>query len=550
MDQSVSVKAGTTVSDAAGKAGIDMVSTCGQKGTCGQCGVMITKGVVPDAAPQDEKVFSKDELSSGYRLACCTRVTDNLTIFLPDKTYNNRVRLLPGNDEPAEQIMPTAGLVTASHKAHPLGLAIDLGTTTVACHLVDLITGKELVAVAALNPQVRHGEDIMSRLQYASSHPDSTELSALIFSKLNELMLKLTAEADVRPCQVEDVCIAANAAMIHLLLGLPIHQLVSAPYVPATCKSFDINARDLELNVAPGAHVHILPSIGGFLGGDLVAMILATGIHCIDKIVLGIDVGTNTEIVLRTPGDSGLVAVSCPSGPAFEGAHISNGMRAIEGAIESVKITSAGISYRTIGDAPAIGLCGSGILDIVAELYRLKWINERGRFQVNNKNIVPDKSGAKILLVPEIKNGIEKDIFFSQKDVNAFQLAKGAIRAGIDILLEVSGIQPDNIDEVLIAGTFGFYLNPTNAVSTGLIPDIPTSRIRKVGNASVAGAKKVLLSRSARKEAQQIADQTCHVELIRHPNFNRLFASGMLFHKNLRPRLPRKGQDIAKILLV
>jgi len=591
--KSIAVEAGTHIADAARQAGIDIVSTCGGNGKCGQCHVIVAEGEVSPPARTERTLFSKAELSEGHRLACCTKILGKLTLHLPDKTLNSKVRLQVGGRDPGEPVAPMVQLyevdmslsdlsnscsdfelvttametrhqckdLKADHRvaarlsevsrqqngqvsvylrdgeivgvappqARPVGLAIDLGTTKVAAYLLDLVTGQTLSAAGALNPQVRYGDDIMSRMQYVCSNPGSKALSSLIRSMLNDLVLKLTAQAGVSPQQVADVCIVANTAMIHLLLDLPVRQLASAPYVAATRAPFDIKARELALEISPGAYIHILPSIGGFVGGDHVAMILATGIDSIDKVALGLDIGTNTEIVLRRPDASQLFSVSCPSGPAFEGAHVVNGLRAATGAIESVQITAEGVCCRTIENSPAIGLCGSGIVDTVAELYRCRLINERGRFQIRDQSLKQGGTAQRFLLVPESKSGTGKEIYFSQKDVNQIQLAKGAIRAGIDILMDISGTRPDHIEEIFIAGAFGSYLNLANAVSIGLIPDFPAARWRQVGNAAAVGAKQALLCRRAREQACQIADRTRHIDLTRHPKFSRHFALGMLF---------------------
>ncbi|MBE0688527.1 MAG: DUF4445 domain-containing protein, partial [Anaerolineae bacterium] len=233
-----------------------------------------------------------------------------------------------------------------------------------------------------------------------------------------------------------DVCIVGNTAMTHLLMQFPVHQLAMAPYVAASGAALDFKAREIDLHTAPGTYVHILPCVGGFVGADHVAMILASEMDRTDRVTLGIDIGTNTEIALARPGTTFLAAVSCASGPAFEGAHISDGMRAASGAIEGVTLTESQVQLRTIDDAPAIGLCGSGIVDAVSELHRWHVINSHGRFDRKNSRVREGRRGPEFLLVPDNRSGSQRDVVISQEDINEIQLAKGAIRAGLDVLLE------------------------------------------------------------------------------------------------------------------
>ena len=317
--------------------------------------------------------------------------------------------------------------------------------------------------------------------------------------------------------------------MTHLMLNLPVKQLVKAPYVPATSHALDVRAAELGLEIAPGAYVYIPPTIGGFVGADHVAMVLATDLDENEKISLGIDIGTNTEISLRIPKKSYLTAASCASGPAFEGAHISTGMRAAAGAIEKIKITDAGSEIKTVNDSPAIGLCGSGIIDAISELYLNGLINDRGRFQKENIRVQIGKKGAEYELVSAEESGTEKAITIGQEDVNEIQLAKGAIHAGISILLDITDTPPETVEEVIIAGAFGSFINVESALAMGLFPDMPKAVYRQVGNAAVLGAKWMLISKEARERASEIVNNTRYTELTAYPKFNRRFALGMLF---------------------
>ena len=411
-----------------------------------------------------------------------------------------------------------------------LGFAVDLGTTKIAAYLVDLETGEDLAAAGRPNPQIGYGEDVISRLNHVYRNKDGGQVMASkVQQTLNEMLGDLVQQAGATREQVVDACIVGNTAMTHLLLQLPVAQLAKAPYVAATSNALEVKAVELGLEMAPGAFVYIPPCIGGFVGADHVAMILACDLDESDKVTLGIDIGTNSEIAIRKPGMPFLNSASCASGPAFEGAHISDGMRAASGAIEKVRITENGPILKMIDDAPAVGLCGSGIVDVVAELYGAKLINFRGRFEKAQNGVGNGRFGPQYLLVPAQESGSSHDIAITQKDVNEIQLAKGAIHAGLTILLEVTNTAPEEVEEVVIAGAFGSFLDVKNAIAMGLFPELPNASYRQVGNAAVIGAKWMLISQEARHRAQQITDQTQYQELTTYPNFSRRFALGMLF---------------------
>jgi uncharacterized 2Fe-2S/4Fe-4S cluster protein (DUF4445 family) len=262
-------------------------------------------------------------------------------------------------------------------------------------------------------------------------------------------------------------------------------------------------------------------------------MILASDMDQTDKVTLGIDIGTNTEIAVHKPGTTFLTSASCASGPAFEGAHVHNGMRAATGAIEKIRITENKIELVTIDNAPAIGLCGSGIIDTVSELHRVGLINKHGRFQLDHGRLRSGKKGIEFMLVPAEKSGTGVDIVIDQDDINEIQLAKGAIQAGLNILLEITDIKHTEEEEVIIAGAFGSFLNVRNAISMGLFPELPNARYRQVGNAAAIGAKWILISRTARLRAQQIARETHYHEITTYPKFSRKFALGMLFPEKI-----------------
>jgi uncharacterized 2Fe-2S/4Fe-4S cluster protein (DUF4445 family) len=416
-----------------------------------------------------------------------------------------------------------------------LGLAVDIGTTKVAGYLVDLMTGETLSMRGLMNPQIAYGEDVMARVAYTIENPQgSQKLQDAIVKALNELAQDLCAEAqqrdggnemDYSPDHIIEAVIVGNTAMHHLFLGLPVKQLGLAPYVAAVSSPLDVKASELKLSFAPGAIVHLLPNIAGFVGADHVAMLLATGTHLRQDVAVSVDIGTNTEITLVANGR--LIACSTASGPAFEGAHIRDGMRAAEGAIERIRVDNGKIEYQTIGNAPPVGMCGSGILDAIAQLKLAGVLNKRGAMERDNGLVREGEKGTEVVLAPAANTRHGRDVVLNRKDVSEIQLAKGAIRAGIEILLERAGLTHRDIDQVVIAGAFGTYIDVASAVTIGMFPPLPLERFRQVGNAAGIGAKLALLSTDQRAEAAELAERLEYLELTVYPGFTNHFAMAM-----------------------
>ena len=411
-------------------------------------------------------------------------VIQNLSPFLRENNWQVSIFTKAG------QVL---GLCSPSQPA--LGLAVDIGTTKLAVALVDLQSGTTLCSAGIPNPQISYGEDVISRLNFVVRNKQGSQLmSGLICQAVDQLLGDLLHQAGAERRQVVEACLVGNTAMMHLLLGYPVRQLATAPYVAAASDALDVPADWLGLGMAAGASVHIPASIGGFVGADHVAMVLASDLDISDRVSVGIDIGTNTEISLRVPGSEILHAVSCASGPAFEGAHIRDGMRAASGAIEKVRISGEDVLLTTIDQVPAVGICGSGILDTVAELYRNGYLNQKSRFRNNHSGLRAGEGGLEFLLVAADQSGSGRDIVITQKDVNEIVLAKGAIQAGLKVLLEATGTQAEAVQEVIVAGAFGSFLNIHNAIQIGLFPPLPNAQYRQVGNAAALGAKWILIS--------------------------------------------------------
>ncbi|MDY7075454.1 MAG: ASKHA domain-containing protein [Chloroflexota bacterium] len=416
-------------------------------------------------------------------------------------------------------------LLSASHR--PLGLAVDLGTTKIASYLVDVQSGQTLASQGVMNPQIAYGEDLIARMARTTDSPDeAVRLQEMVVAALNQLATDMCAEVDADRSQIVEAVVVGNTAMHHLFLRLPVKQLARAPYVPAVESALDIKAREVGLRIAPGAYVHLLPNIAGYVGADHVAMLLATGVSQAEGVVLALDIGTNTEVCLVNHGT--MTSVSCASGPAFEGAHIKHGMRAAQGAIEHVRLVDGRVEYQTIGGAPPVGLCGSGILDSLAELYRAGVVKASGRMSSGHPGVRETDGMREFVLVGEEGQGAQPAITITQKDVRELQLAKGAMRAGVQMLLEEQGLSEEEIDRVIIAGAFGTYIDVTSAITIGMLPSLPLDRFQQVGNAAGMGAKLSLISRSKRVEAQHIARRVGYVELATSPRFMQIFTQAML----------------------
>jgi uncharacterized 2Fe-2S/4Fe-4S cluster protein (DUF4445 family) len=402
-----------------------------------------------------------------------------------------------------------------------LGLAIDLGTTNVVGLLIDLMTGERLASLGVENPQVAWGADIVTRLNHALAGPKGQdELRAAAALAIQSLARDLAEAVGRTERDIFDVAVCGNTAMQHLLLGLPVGQLARAPFVAATSGAIDVDARDLGLNLAPSARVYAAPGVGGFVGSDHVATLLATRTLWDDGgATLVMDIGTNTEISLASGGR--ILSASCASGPALEGGNVACGMQAAEGAIERVRVENGALVATTIGGGEAVGICGSGVLDAIAAALRLGLLDQRGRIRDNGEGLVRLDGKPAIALAAEVH--------ILQADVRAVQLAKAAIRTGVDLLLELSGVAEQGADRFVLAGAFGQYVDIASAIAIGLLPPLPLERYAQVGNAAGAGVARLLASTAERARASEIAARCRYVELNTRPQFQERFVQNMGF---------------------
>ena len=536
---------GQTLLEAAQAAGVGLASICGGAGTCEECRLRLAAGKLTLPTPVEEAALSKADLAAGYRLACQAEPLSDLKLDIPPESLTAPQRLQLEGQETS--LTPRPAVTTPG----AYGLAVDVGTTKLAAYLVRLESGETVARAGAMNPQVAYGEDVISRIAYAGREPDGAKkLQAVLLESLNLLLAEMCAEAHVPAERVEDAVLVGNTAMHHLFAGLPVEQLGHAPFSPATTKPLSIPAGKSGLNLAPGAKIYLPPVIAGYVGADHVSMLLATeawwamrsevepqrrddreeksdkpsrssNLHGENssQTVIALDIGTNTEISLIANGQ--VTCCSCASGPAFEGAHIHEGMRAASGAIERARWSDGKILWQTIADQPPVGICGSGILDVVAALLDGSLVRPTGALQTG--------PGSEYVLVLASQAGLDRDLVVTRKDIHEIQLAKSAIRAGLETLLEKAGLTSTDLDEFIVAGAFGTYLDLRSAVRVGMFPPLPLERFRQVGNAAGIGAKQMLVSVDKRREAERIAGKIGYVELTTQAAFTLLFMKHLSF---------------------
>ncbi len=600
--RTVAVPDGQTLLEAARAAGIHLNAPCGGVGTCGGCRVVIPDGppepseacrrvlsgeeigrclrlacqvrvrgalrvVVPEETRLADQAILTDGAAADVPLAPAAR---KVTVRLPEPSVADQRadadRLLDALAEAGETDL-RLGLKLLRHLPDRLrslewhatcalvgdevidverpttreacyGLAVDVGTTTLAGYLVDLATGAVVAVAGRTNPQTAYGDDVVARIAYAGRERDGLRtLHGLVIDALNEMLAELCRKAHVRRSAVYEAAIVGNTTMAHLVLRLPVDAVGRAPFIPAGAGGRSVAARDVGLKMHPGGRVYVAPLVGGFVGADTVAVVLAAGLHQSDGLRLLVDIGTNGEIVLG--GRDRLLACSAAAGPAFEGARIRYGMRAAPGAIDRVDVSPGDdLALRTLGDAPPVGLCGTGLIDAVAALLHAGVLAATGALRTAADladrpalaaRLIGADGDRAVVLAPEAASGARHPILLTQRDVREVQLAKGAIAAGIETLLAERGATAADLDEVILAGAFGNVIRPARAQALGLFPAVPPDRLRFVGNAAGAGARALLTSAPLRRVAEDVARGIEHVELSRRPDFQARFAEAMLF---------------------
>ncbi|TFG24777.1 MAG: DUF4445 domain-containing protein [Promethearchaeota archaeon] len=435
------------------------------------------------------------------------------------------------------------------------GIAFDIGTTTIVGYLMSLKDGKTYSISSTLNPQTAFGEDVITRITHARDDPKGLEnLNALVVEALNKIIEKTSKEANVSLSNIYEASIVGNSVMHHLFLGINPIYIGLSPYVPAIQTGLNIDSRSLGLKMAPNGNTFMLPLIAGFVGADTIGVIISSEIDKEKELTLAIDIGTNGEIIIGNKDL--LVTGSCAAGSALEGAHISNGMRAAAGAIDSVKIDpqSFFVEYSTINDKKPMGICGSGLIDSVAEMLRSKIITRSGRFNkefFDHKRFLKKEKNIEFILVPREETSTGNPIVISQKDIREIQMAKGAFYSGTNLILnylDQRRKKNHQINQIFLAGAFGNYIDKRNAKFIGMIPDIVDDKIYQIGNAAGMGAQHCLINTNLRKKSQELLKKIEYVEIAIQKNFQREYAEAMYFpHLNLNnfPTLT-EYQDIPK----
>jgi uncharacterized 2Fe-2S/4Fe-4S cluster protein (DUF4445 family) len=599
--RAVSVLEGSTILEAAAGAGLVLDTPCGGAGTCGKCRVQVTRGA-GHPTEADRRFFSQEDIKDGSRLACQNHALDGMEVHVPftslfagshqiveRTTVGKPEDIKPAVRKTYVELSPptltdaTPDLLRLEQRIGPFetdlpllrqiprrlrtqgfagtavlagrrlidfesgntanecfGVAFDIGTTTLVASLVHLGSGQEQAVASGLNPQVSLGDDVLSRIMHSSSRANGLdELRCAVIEEAGRMIETLYSEAGVSAQHTYEIAFAGNTTMQHILCGVDPSPLGEVPFTPAYGRGPLVSARDVEIPIHPQGTVYVFPVIGGFVGGDTVAGMLATRLDSSVGPALMVDIGTNGEIVLAHDGR--WLAASTAAGPAFEGARIRCGMRGTQGAIEKV-ILDDDVRLQVIGGLAPMGICGSGMIDLLAELLQHDIVSPDGRLcrpEELPKGLSPslarrvqvDQNGHTLFVVadpPEEKPG--KAIALTQRDIRELQLGCGAIRAGISILLREAGLTAAALSSVFIAGGFGSFIRRNHAQRIGLIPaEVDHGRIHHVGNTSLAGARLVLLSIEAREHAETLARRTRHVELSVNTGFQPAFADAMIF---------------------
>ena len=561
---------------------------CSGKGVCGKCRVKIVNGDAGQPSETEQKLLRAEELEIGVRLSCLLMPQTDIEIellqkerkhevltsgYVPEFTFDQDIKKevieirkptledqTPFEDQTREQtgreleldalktgkfIPGKATVLIHNSKIIQVesgdttgmlyGAAIDIGTTTVVCALIDMLTGKELAHASMINAQKHFGLDILTRITYELEHPEegAEKLQKAIVDSINDMIEEICARAEIQKESIYEICVGANCTMMHMLLGIDATSIGRAPYAPMFVGSKNIKASEIGIHAAKGARLYCLPSVSSYIGADIVAGAYVCQLKEAKGNVLFIDIGTNGEIVLANNGR--LLCCSCAAGPALEGMNISSGMRAAEGAVEGVEITKDGVKLKVIGDKEPIGICGSGILAVVKELLRVGLVRKEGAFIKLNKL---EESDYRYKMLQ--KNGIKREFIMTEKpekllitqgDVRQVQLAKGAILSGFIALLNKAGIKMEDLDKVMIAGQFGAHLPADSLVGTGILPEEVKDKLVYVGNSSKTGAYMALMSAKAKREMEELAGYMDYMELGATENYDRLFSECMIFPK-------------------
>lgn len=545
----VTVEAGTTILTAARSGGVVIEAPCNGAGTCGKCRVLLDSESVHHVIHRGNHHLSRREENAGYVLACAAEVTADVMVQVPEKTFERSLKITSHGKKGCVTLAPLItkeytgrervtsvfaggellGVEEGNSAAEAYGVAVDIGTTTLVVSLVSLADGRELATASALNPQSVHAQDVLSRIRFAADVDGLEEMRRGVIDEINLLVREVASRVGIRQELIYEMVFSGNTCMLHLAAGVDPAPLGRFPYTPSLNGGEYREAAALGLSISPFGIVYLPPIISAYVGADITSGILATQLPEENGTVLFVDIGTNGEMAIVR--DERLWVTSTAAGPAFEGMNITFGMRAGEGAIERFVVAGDGeVAITAIGGGVATGICGSGLLDIVGELVTAGIIGANGRL------VSPEKPGIPATLKERLvqRDGktvfvLTDDVWLTQKDIRQVQLAKGAIRAGIDLLLRDIGIAASDVGKVLIAGSFGYHLRVESLIAIGLLPPEFAGRIEFVGNTSKTGGETFLLNRDARREMERLVGEVKVVELANCADFDKVFVSALPF---------------------
>ena len=578
LNVELTAEKGDTLLTVMREGGVRIESLCGGKGICGKCRVIQESGDIKVFSDAPQKFLSQEELDEGYQLACTTRLLGDCVFTIPTESRIDKPQILLSAELTLDEPDPSSrkylieaspyidnplliphrtirlqgytgvqprvgeevygklqvigeGPVTATvsktdgfpeiidvepgdRTAHNYGLAVDIGTTTVVGFLVDLNTGDLLARASEMNRQITYGEELVTRISFARTKEGLDRLQRIVVSTINDVIAQVTQEAGVDPEDITDVCAGGNTVMNHLFVGIDPAYLEIAN-VEVSREPIIKKAKRIGLNVNPEAYVYCVPNVSRFLGGDAIGDVLASGLHKSEELSLMVDLGTNGEIIFGN--SSWLFSSSCASGPAFEGTGVRHGMRGARGGIDHVTIDpeTYEAEYSTIGNARVKGICGSGLIDLVAELFGVGLLDFVGKLIPGKTDRVREgKWGLEYVVVPGDKTTIGQDVVITQADLDYVIDSKAAACGAITVLMKKLKITIYDISHLYVAGAFGTYTDLGNAVKLGIFPELPNAEVHPIGNGSLSGAYATLMSMGKRKEAKEIAERTVYVDLL------------------------------------
>ncbi len=508
---------------------------CGARTACGKCRVRVVNGTTA-VTSADERLLTAAEIADGWRLGCQLTLDGDVTLTIPPQTRSTAAKsfgddtLFADGIEPNEEVRAVLGAdgALSPGAAAPFGIAVDIGSTSLAAALVNLATGRVIGTTSRVNPQVRFGADVISRIHFAQEHADgNAQLHAAVTSAIGEMIADLALQGGVSAERIVTVVCAGNATMTHAAVGADIMPLGQAPYEGLFTNERRMPVREFGWPAHADAVAWFLPMVGHHVGGDTVGAMLACGMDRADGWRLLIDLGTNTEVVLGSR--RGLIATSTAAGPAFEGANIEHGMRAAPGAIDRVRVLANGrLVAGTVANQPARGICGSGLIDAVAELHKAGVIADSGYMKGRDECVAAGVSARlceRLVEAPGAPRRVrfDGDVTLSAQDVRQLQLVKGSIAAGITLVLKHAGVRAEELDAIYIAGTFGSFVRKESVQAIGLVPAIDPERVHFVGNAAGVGARMVLVDARLRERAIYIAEHCEYLELAGHAGYEDAF---------------------------